>query len=58
MQVAVLLVSDGRDRISADGGEVDRAVTFLVDLADENAGKGRGRGQHVGGTLRWVRTAA
>jgi len=36
MQVAVLLVSDGRDRISADGGEVDRAVTFLVDLADEN----------------------
>ena len=42
MQVAVLLVSNGRDRISADGGQVDRAVTFLVDLADEDAGKRQG----------------
>lgn len=39
MQVAVLLVTNGRDGISADGGKVDRAVTFLVDLADEDAGK-------------------
>jgi len=39
VQVAVLLVSNGRDGISADGGQVDRAVTFLVDLADENAAR-------------------
>ena len=39
MQVAVLLVTNGRDGISADGGKVDRAVTFLVDLADEDSGK-------------------
>jgi hypothetical protein len=38
--VAVLLVSDGRNGISADGRMVNRAVTFLVDLADEDAGKG------------------
>jgi len=36
MQVAVLLVSNGRDGISADSRKVDRAVTFLVDLADED----------------------
>jgi hypothetical protein len=38
--VAVLLVSNRRNGISADGGMVNRAVTFLVDLADEDAGKG------------------
>jgi hypothetical protein len=41
VHVAVLLVSNGRDGISADSGKVDRAVTFLVDLADEDAGKRR-----------------
>lgn len=41
VQVAVFLVSNGRDGISADSGKVDRAVTFLVDLADEDAGKRR-----------------
>jgi len=30
------LVADGRDRIGADGGEVDRAVAFFVDLANED----------------------
>jgi len=34
--VAVLLVSDRRNGISADGRMVNRAVTFLVDLADED----------------------
>jgi hypothetical protein len=38
VRVAVLLVSDRRNGISADGRMVNRAVTFLVDLADENTG--------------------
>jgi hypothetical protein len=41
VQVAVLLVSNGRDGISADSRKVDRAVTFLVNLADEDAGERR-----------------
>lgn len=36
VRVAVLLVSNRRNRISADGRMVDGAVTFLVDLADED----------------------
>jgi hypothetical protein len=41
VRVAVLLVSNRRNGISADGRMVDRAVAFLVDLADEDAvGKG------------------
>lgn len=31
------LVADGRDRIGADGGKVDRIVAFFVDLANEDA---------------------
>ena len=31
------LVADGRDRIGANGGKVDRAVAFFVDLANEDA---------------------
>lgn len=31
------LVADGRDWIGADGSEVDRAVPFFVDLANEDA---------------------
>ena len=38
VRVAVLLVSNRRNGISADGRMVDRVVTFLVDLADEDAG--------------------
>jgi hypothetical protein len=38
-EVAVFLVSDRRNGISADGRMVNCAVTFLVDLADEDAGK-------------------
>jgi len=30
------LVANGRNRLGADGGEVDRAVAFFVDLANEN----------------------
>jgi hypothetical protein len=41
--VAVLLVSNRRNGICADSGKVDCAVTFLVDLADEDAVK-RGTG--------------
>lgn len=34
----MFLVSDGRDRIGADGGKVNRIVAFFVDLANEDAG--------------------
>ena len=39
VRVAVLLVSNRRNGIGADGRMVDSVVTFLVDLADEDAGK-------------------
>jgi hypothetical protein len=34
-----LLVPNRRNGISADGRMVDSVITFLVDLADEDAGK-------------------
>jgi hypothetical protein len=40
--VAVPLVSNGRNGVSADCGKVNRAVTFLVDLADEDAERSKG----------------
>lgn len=39
VRVAVLLVPNRRNGISADGRMVDSVITFLVDLADEDAGK-------------------